>query len=128
LNELPAFAVAHGGGRHTAKLVGTFAYGGHQPQRVGIRLQPRVGLRDIVIQTVQAFPHLRADLLANLAGILAALRDTGCDGRFVAGSLVSLSMAVCGSIEPAVSGMPSDARMRRHLSSVETFEGFSIRL
>src|SRR5450755_47042 len=81
---MPTFAMTHSGGRHTVKLVGAFEHGGDQAQRIGVGIPP-AGLSHLVIQTVQALPHLRTDLLPNLAGILAAFRDAGHDGRFVVG-------------------------------------------
>ena len=89
----------------------------------------RHGLRDLVVELVQALPHFRADLFPHLAGIFPSCRDAGDNGgAIVRLSEISWIIAVSGSSSAASAPNPRLAVILCHLCSVETLDGLSIRL
>ena len=79
LHEPPALAVAHRRFGRAVEGVGAFADQRHQAHDRGGVLRVHFGLDDLVEQPVQLLPHLGADLLAHLRGVLARRRDARHD-------------------------------------------------
>ena len=79
LDKLPAFAMIHGGIGDALHQVRALDNDGQQIQRLGLPKTSRFHAPHFVKKAVELFPHLRADLLANLPRVLARRRDAAGD-------------------------------------------------
>ncbi len=96
LDELPAFAVVHGGIGDALHQVRAFENDGQKIQRLGLPKAGRFHAPHFVKKAVELFPHLRADLLANLACVLARRRDAAGDVAQRVGLRAGERIAVLG--------------------------------
>ena len=93
LDELPAFAVAHGGVADALKLVNPLhdllqEFGGligAVDSRLRVHVRPDLRPRDLQIKAVQPVPLLGGDLLADVAGVFPRGDDAGEDRPFQPG-------------------------------------------
>ena len=92
LDELPAFAVAHGGVGDALELVdgfhdlleelGRFGLG---KEGLGVHVGVHFGAGDLEVERIEAGPHFGGDLLADVAGVFAGADEAGEDGGLVGG-------------------------------------------
>ncbi len=83
LDELPAFAVAHGRIGDAVKQICAFEHGQEEVVRLQDPLFSGAALDHVKIQTIELFPHARAALLANMAKVFTRCGNAGNDGRTV---------------------------------------------
>src|SRR6516164_1354939 len=83
LDELPAFAVAHGGVGNALKEVRALLDGAKKLVRLQDPALFRAAFDYLQIELVELLPHLRAALLADVTEVLPRRRHAGNDGREV---------------------------------------------
>src|ERR1035438_3046039 len=75
LDKMPGLVVIHSVGGNSIKPVRAFANQAHHSHCTCIIIGLQLKASHLVEKTIQVFPHLRADLLANLPGVFAGPAD-----------------------------------------------------
>src|SRR5271155_6248366 len=75
LDKVPALVVIHSGVRYSVKPIRSFANQAHHSHCTCVVVGLQLRASDGVKETIEVLPHLRADFLADLPGILASSAD-----------------------------------------------------
>src|SRR5580704_5307129 len=76
LDKMPGLVVIHSRGGNSVKPVRAFSNQAHHSHGACIVVGLQLEASHVVEKAIQVLPHLRTNLLANLAGIFAGSADT----------------------------------------------------